>query len=60
MVEEKSMLEVLNLNSDSIEITKNAKGTYQYSVKKYGKNFDQMLTEIEAIIGVIETKFKSG
>jgi hypothetical protein len=59
MVEEKSMLEVLNLNSDSIEITKNAKGTYQYSVKKYGKNFDQMLTEIEAIIGVIETKFKS-
>ena len=59
MVEEKSMLEVLNLNSDSIEITKNAKGTYQYSVKKYGKNFDQMLTEIEAIIGIIETKFKS-
>jgi len=58
-MEENKILEVLNLNSDSIEITKNAKGTYQYSVKKYGKNFDQMLTEIEAIIGVIETKFKS-
>jgi len=60
MEEIKNIMEIINNNSDSIEITKNAKGTYQYSVKKYGKNFDQMLTEIEAIIGVIETKFKSG
>ena len=60
MVEENKILEVLNLNSDSIEITKNAKGTYQYSVKRYGTDFKAMLTQIETIIKEIETKFPSG
>jgi len=59
MEEKKEILEVLSLNSDSIEITKNAKGTYQYSVKKYGTDFKAMLTQIETIIKEIETKFKS-
>jgi hypothetical protein len=60
MSEEKSMLEVLNLNSDSIEVTKNAKGTYQYSVKKYGKDFHVILSEIKEIIKEIESSFPSG
>jgi len=60
MEENKNIMEIINNNSDSIEITKNAKGTYQYSVKKYGSDYNKMLTDIKAIITEIETKFPSG
>ena len=59
MEEIKNIMEIINNNSDSIEITKNAKGTYQYSVKKYGTDFKAMLTEIETIIKEIEKRYKS-
>ena len=55
----KTIMEIINNNSDSIEITKNAKGTYQYSVKAYGTEFNAMLTRIKAIITEIEKNFKS-
>ena len=60
MEENKNIMEVLNLNADSIEITKNAKGTWQFSVKKYGPDYNKMLTDIKAIITEIEKSFTSG
>ena len=60
MEEIKNIMEIINNNSNSIEITKNAKGSMQYAVKCYGNDFKAMLIQIETIIKEIETKFPSG
>jgi hypothetical protein len=44
---------------DSIEITKNAKGEYQFKAKIYGDNLEEDLTErAKKLVEKIESKFK--
>lgn len=54
--ETEAILKILNLNTDSIEITKTTRG-YTYSVKGYGKDFELILIKIEGIIKQLEEKY---
>lgn len=56
MNEMEAILKVLNLNTDSIEITKTTRG-YTYSVKGYGKDFEVILKRIEGTIRKLEEKY---
>jgi len=57
-MEENKLIEILNLNSDSIEVTKTTRG-YTFSVKKYSKDLNTALKEIGPIIEELKRKFPS-
>jgi hypothetical protein len=58
-MEQKNRTEILNLNPNSIEISRTSKGTYSYSVKGYGGDFHKIMEKLQEIIKELEEKYQS-
>jgi hypothetical protein len=56
---EKNITEIVNLNPNSIEISRTSKGLYSYSVKGYGNDFNEILKRLEEIIERLEKNYQS-
>jgi len=58
-MEEKNITEIVNLNPNSIEISRTSKGLYSYSVKGYGGDFHKIMEKLQEIIKELEQNYQS-